>query len=161
MRIALCWILLGTLTVFALEIIFTDKQRTEMSAAVFTGTVTNIQHVPLVEVRTSTKALGDGTRVVWADQLERVVRESEVVERRINATNNHPCCLIGRTSDRGVWRAEVLVESVAKQDVALGQVATVYYEQKPGMFNGVASFGGRACPGYPVIETNMHATFWC
>ena len=125
MRIALSFILLGALTALGLEIIVSDKKRTEMSASVFTGTVTNVQHLPLVGSNSVAGGLGPGIY------------------------------------DRGLWRAEIVVESVTKQDVPIGKVAVVYYEQRPVSLDGRASFAGRVCPGYPAIETNLHATFWC
>src|SRR5881398_330984 len=48
MRIALTFTLLTTCTALALEIIVSEvseAKRTEMSAAVFSGTVTNVQHL--------------------------------------------------------------------------------------------------------------------
>lgn len=123
MRIALSIILLATGTALSMEIIVSEARRTEMSAAVFSGIVTNVQHLPL--------------------------RTTNAVPRGI---------LFGRDgSDRGLWRADVVIGSVIKQDVPLGTVAAVYYEQRPDP----PSFSMRVCPGYPVVETNMHATFWC
>jgi hypothetical protein len=124
MRIALSIILLATGTAFAMEIIVSDAKRTEMSAAVFSGIVTNAQHLPLLK----TNAVGGLGNPF--------------------GTN---------TYDRGLWRADVVIGSVTKQDVPLGTVAVVYYEQRPIP----PSLSMRICPGYPVIETNMHATFWC
>ncbi len=130
MRIALTFTLLATCTALALEIIVSDivseAKRTEMSAAVFSGTVTNVQHLPL--------------------------RKTNAVP---NVTPGTAAFFVGgRVQDRGLWRAEVVVDSITKQDAPLGKVAVVYYNQKPiGVFE--------RCPDYPKIETNMSATFWC
>ena len=126
MRIVLSFILLSAITALSLEIIVSDEKRTEMSAAVFVGTVTNIQHLPLVR--------------------------SNAFPAGLNKIRLGP-----NVYDRGLWRADVVIDRLTKQDVPLGRVAVVYYEQRPMP----PSFGGRICPGYPVIETNMHATFWC
>ena len=129
MRIALTFTLLTTCTALALEIIVSEvseAKRTEMSAAVFSGTVTNIQHLPLKK----TNAVPNVTPGTAASFVG------------------------GRVQDLGLWRAEVVVDSITKQDAPPGKVAVVYYNQKPiGVFE--------RCPDYPKIETNMSATFWC
>jgi hypothetical protein len=134
MRALLPLILVSTFSALAMEIVVSDKKRTELSAAVFTGTITNVQHLPLV-------------------------RTNSPPDSAPGAVGFYP--LGGRVQDLGVWRAEVVVESVTKQDVPLGTVAVVYYPQRPVGLDGRPTLGGRVCPGYPVIETNMHATFWC
>ena len=91
MRISLPFILLATCSALGYEIIVSNAKRTEMSAAVFSGTVTNIHHLPLVVA---------------------------------SAVPGGPEC------DRGWWRAEVVVETISKQDVPLGMVAVVYYPQQ-------------------------------
>jgi hypothetical protein len=114
--------MLGAIAAGASEIRVTDERRTELSVAVFTGTVTNIEHLPLI--KTNSAGLGP------------------------------------RGQDLGWWRAEVVVESVAKQDRALGEVAVVYYPQQPIGLDGRATFAFRSS-GYPKVDVRMRATFWC
>ena len=127
MRTALSFVLLAISTALAWEANFSDERRTEMSAAVFAGTVTNVQRLPLVRTNTIIVHGGVGPGPDFGS----------------------------RFNDRGLWSAEVLVDSITKQDLPLGKVALVYYEQSP-----IPSFVA-GCPGYPAIKTNMHATFWC
>src|SRR5260221_14097801 len=89
MRIASSLVLWAGFSALAMEVGVTDERRTEMSAVVFTGTVTNVQRLPFV--RTNIVSGLGGSRV----------------------------------EDLGWWRAEVLVESVTKQDTELGKVAFV------------------------------------
>lgn len=105
------------------EVIVSDAKRTERSAVVFTGTVTNIKHLPLLVTNTVLTAEGK----------------------------------FSSTHDRGLWRAEVLVSSVTKQDSPLEKVAHVFFEQRPLP----PPFGGRVSVGYPKKEPQMRATFWC
>jgi hypothetical protein len=116
--------ILGAITVGASEMRVPDEKRTEMSAVVFTGTVTNVEHLPLIR------------------------------------TNSAPSGIGPRRHDLGWWKVEVLVESVAKQDRTLGEVAVVYYLQQPIGLDGWATFEGRTS-GYPKVEPKMRATFWC
>jgi len=133
MRVAATFILLSLVSALGLEIIVSDSRRTELSASVFSGTVTNIQHLPLLK-----------TNVVPA-----------------NAPGFPGYSPVSSLQDRGLWRAEIVVESISKQDMPLGKSAFVYYEQKPLSPIGGLSFAGRVCPGYPTIGTNMSATLWC
>jgi hypothetical protein len=122
MRTVIVLGILGAITAGASEIKVTDERRTELSTVVFAGSVTNVEHLPLIKT---------------------------------NSTDLAP----GR-EDLGWWRAQVVVESVAKQDQELGQVAVVYYPQQPIGLDGRSTFAGRTS-GYPKVEPKMRATFWC
>lgn len=115
---------LGAITAGAIEVRVTDERRTELSAIVFTGTVTNIEHLPLVK----TNFVGT----------------------------------VARLQDLGWWRADVAVKSVAKQDHEIGAVTAVYFPQQPiALDKWGVGIGGRVCPDYPTVVSNMTATFWC
>jgi hypothetical protein len=120
MRSVILFVALGTFTAGASEIGVTDEKRTELSAAVFTGTVTKVEHLLLI--KTNSAGLGP------------------------------------RHQDLGWWRAEVVVDSVTKQDRALGETAVVYYRQQP--IGGRAAFA-TSTAGYPKVEAKTRATFWC
>jgi len=131
MRSVIFSIVLGTIAAGASEIRVPDEKRTELSAVVFTGTVTNVEHLPLIRTNSAPSAM---------------VRQGTWVGPR--------------RQDLGWWRAEVMVESVAKQDRPLGEVAVVYYLQQPIGLDGRGTFATRMS-GYPKVEPKMRATFWC
>ena len=64
-----------------------------------------------------------------------------------------------------LWKAEVKIESVSKQESPLGKTATVYYEQpyrglRPEGPNLVMGFD-RGCPSYAKISKGQRARFYC
>ena len=64
-----------------------------------------------------------------------------------------------------LWKAEVKIESVLKQESPLGKTATVYYGHRydgprPDSPDLLFGFGG-GCPGYPKISKGQRARFYC
>ena len=112
---------LGAITAGAIEVRVSDERRTDLSAVVLTGTVTNIEHLPLVKT---------------------------------NITS-----IVPRNQDLGWLAGSVAVKSVPKQDRKIGTVTAVYFPQQPiALDQWGAGFGGRICPDYPQVVSNMTAT---
>jgi hypothetical protein len=64
-----------------------------------------------------------------------------------------------------LWKAEVKIESISKQESPLGKTATIYYEQRyrgplPDTADCLMGFG-RGCPSYANISEGQRGRFYC